>query len=147
MRPSEAQLVCKICFFSDISGAGSIKLSIMSEHKPVTENERENFQQTLKRCPAGTLEALIQYRETGDQQALNTFLIGCIKRHTEDEYHHLLDEGRSDVSFIDDLGIDSMTMMEVVMMVEECLEIQIENQDLMNVRTLGDLNTFIKKSL
>jgi Acyl carrier protein len=119
----------------------------MSEYKPVTENDRENFQQTLKRCPEGTLEALVLFRESGDLDALNTFLLGCIKRHTEDEYHSLLDEARDDISFIDDLGIDSMTMMEIVMMVEECLEIQIENQDLMSVRTLGDLNSFIKKSL
>ena len=119
----------------------------MSEYKPVTDNDRENFQQTLKRCPEGTLEALILFRESGNLEALNAFLIGCIKRHTEDEYHNLLDEGRKDISFIDDLGIDSMTMMEIVMMVEECLEIQIDNQDLMKVRTLGDLNTFIQKTL
>jgi 3-hydroxyacyl-[acyl-carrier-protein] dehydratase len=119
----------------------------MSEYKPVTENDLENFKELLKRCPDGTLEALIIFRETGDKTALNTFLVGCIKRHTEDEYHVLLDEGQATVSFIDDLGIDSMTMMEIVMMVEECLEIQIENQDLMTVRNLGDLNTFIQKSL
>ncbi len=119
----------------------------MSEYKPVTDSERENLRQTLKRCPEGTLESLITFRETGNFDALNTFLLGCIERHTEDEYHALLKEGRADISFIDDLGIDSMTMMEIVMMVEECLEIQIDNQDLMSVRTLGDLNTFIKKSL
>lgn len=119
----------------------------MSEYKPVTENDRENFRQTLKRCPDGTLEALVLFRESGDPDALNTFVIGCIKRHTEDEYHHLLDSGSEDISFIDDLGIDSMTMMEIVMMVEECLEIQIENQDLMKVTTLGDLKQFLKKSL
>lgn len=119
----------------------------MSEYKPVTDSELKEFQELLKRCPEGTMDALLKYRETRSADALNTFLIGCIKRHADDEYHAVLDEGRSNVSFIDDLGIDSMTMMEIVMMVEACLGIQIDNQDLMSVRTLGDLDTYIHKTL
>jgi 3-hydroxyacyl-[acyl-carrier-protein] dehydratase len=118
----------------------------MIEHKAVTESEVENFREILRRCPEGTLEALTLYREKGDLEALNTFLIGCIKRHAEPEYHALLDGDRDEISFIDDLGIDSMTMMEIVMMVEECLEIRIDNQDLMNVAKFSDLNAFIKKA-
>jgi len=118
----------------------------MSEDKPVTDEEMEIFEETLKRCPDGTLDALLRYRETKDLDALNAFLLGCIKRHTDKEYYGLLDEGRPDLSFIDDLGIDSMTMMEIVMMVESCLGVQIDNQDLMNMRTLGDLNNYLRKS-
>jgi 3-hydroxyacyl-[acyl-carrier-protein] dehydratase len=119
----------------------------MSEYKPVTESEMEEFRDLLKRCPEGTMDALLTYRETNSPEALNTFLIGCIKRHAEDEYHDTLDSGGREVSFIDDLGIDSMTMMEIVMMVESCLDIQIDNQDLMSVRTLGDLDAYLKKTL
>lgn len=119
----------------------------MSEFKTVTQDEKDIFKETLKRCPAGTFEALIRYRESGSIEDLNVFLLGCIKRHTDKEYHELLDKGDDAVSFIDDLGIDSMTMMEIVMMVEECLGVQIENQDLMNVRTLGDLNGYLLQSV
>lgn len=117
----------------------------MIELKPVNESEIENLKETLKRCPEGTLEALLQYRGSGDLAALNLFLLGCIRRHTDEEYQACLEQANESVSFIDDLGIDSMTMMEVVMMVEECLEVQIDNQDLMNMRTIGDLNNYIKK--
>ena len=119
----------------------------MSELKPIDASEAEDLEETLKRCPDGTLEALIQYRNEGDMDALKTFLIGCIKRHTDEEYQDCLDSGDESVSFIDDLGVDSMTMMEVVMMVEECLGIRLENEDLMKVRTVGDLNAYIKKQV
>jgi len=119
----------------------------MNEFKPVTQHEKDIFKETLKRCPRGTLEALLRYRESRDLGDLNQFLLGCIKRHTDKEYHGLLDGGDSDISFVGDLGIDSMTMMEIVMMVEECLGVHIENQDLMSVRTLGDLNGFLHKSV
>lgn len=134
-------------FLGDIIFLGGIKLCRMSEIKPVSESEQENLKDTLKRCPEGTFEALLEYRSSGSFEALSTFLVGCIKRHTDEEYQACLDEGSDTVSFIDDLGIDSMTMMEVVMMVEECLQIHIDNQDLMNLQTIGDLNTFIKKVL
>lgn len=132
-------------FFCGINVCSCIKLCQMSEFKPVSESEGEQLQDTLKRCPEGTFEALLEYRSSGNLDALSTFLIGCIKRHTDEEYESCLDTGSDSVSFIDDLGIDSMTMMEVVMMVEECLLIQIDNQDLMNLQTIGDLNNYIKK--
>ena len=111
-----------------------------------SHSKQEQFRETLKRCPKGTRDALINYRETGAVDPLNTFLIGCIVRHTEPEYHALLEGENSEVSFIDDLGIDSMTMMEIVMMAEECLEIQIDNQDLMNISTIGELNSYFTKA-
>jgi len=37
-------------------------------------------------------------------------------------------------------------MMEIVMMAEECLEIQIDNQDLMNISTIGELNSYLTKA-
>lgn len=119
----------------------------MSEAKHITDNDIKNLEEVLKRCPAGTLEGLLRFRETGDMASFQVFLIGCIKRHTDDEFHPLLDSGRSDLSFIDDIGIDSMTMMEIVMMIEECLNIQIDNKDLMEIRTLGELDTYIQKTL
>ncbi len=119
----------------------------MREFKAVSGSELENLKETLKRCPEGTIEALLNYRAHGDFESLSVFLVGCIKRHTDEEYQACLDEERDTVSFIDDLGIDSMTMMEVVMMVEECLDIQIDNQDLMNLQTIGELNTYIKRVL
>jgi len=116
------------------------------EQIAISRNQAEQFAETLKRCPEGTLDALISYRETGAVDALNTFVIGCIYRHTEPEYHALLDGEHAQVSFIDDLGIDSMTMIEIVMMAEECLEIQIDNQDLMKIATIGDLNAYLNQA-
>jgi acyl carrier protein len=39
-----------------------------------------------------------------------------------------------------------MTMIEIVMMAEECLEIQIDNQDLMKIATIGDLNAYLNQA-
>jgi 3-hydroxyacyl-[acyl-carrier-protein] dehydratase len=117
----------------------------MADSKTIDQSEIENLKETLKRCPEGTLEALLRYRSEGDLDALKTFLFGCIRRHTDEEYHAALDSGNEKISFIDDLGLDSMTIMEIVMMVEECLEIRFDNDKLMQMETLSDLNKYIKK--
>jgi len=38
-------------------------------------------------------------------------------------------------------------MMEIVMMVEECLDIQLENRELMQIHTFSDLDTYIRGQL
>ena len=118
----------------------------MDKKVVITKEQFSQYRDTLKRCPEGTLDALRCYRETGSLEGLSKFLIGCIKRHTEEEYHHLIEGNDPKVSFIDDLSIDSMTMIEIVMMVEECLEIKIDNQDLIKIRSMGDLNTYLANS-
>ena len=44
---------------------------------------------------------------------------------------------------IEDLGIDSLTMMEIVILVEDVLQMSINNDELRNLRTVGDVKTFI----
>ncbi|MEM1223186.1 MAG: phosphopantetheine-binding protein [Verrucomicrobiota bacterium] len=119
----------------------------MSKIKPTSQDEAEAFRETLKRCPEGTYAALIRFREQGDPEDLNQFIVGVIRRHTEEEYHSLLDGPKDDVAFIEDLGIDSMTMMEIVMMVEECLGFHLDNKDLMKIQTYGAMENYISGKL
>jgi 3-hydroxyacyl-[acyl-carrier-protein] dehydratase len=44
---------------------------------------------------------------------------------------------------VEDLGIDSLTMMEIVILVEDVLQMQINNEELRNLRTVGDVKIFI----
>ena len=43
----------------------------------------------------------------------------------------------------DDLGIDSLTMMEIVMLAEEVLQLTIASEELCRLRTLDDAQQFI----
>lgn len=113
----------------------------------VSTEQLANYKEVLKRCPSGTFEALLEFRSEGDLKALEVFIVGVLKRHVEPEYESLLDGERAQLSFVDDLGVDSMTMMEVVMMVEECLDIRLENQHLMQIQTFSDLDQYITGQL
>ena len=48
-----------------------------------------------------------------------------------------------DKSFIDDLDIDSLSMVEVVMAAEDKFGVKIPDGDVKNLRTVGDAVTYI----
>jgi len=49
-------------------------------------------------------------------------------------------------SFVDDLDIDSLSMVEVVMAAEDKFGVTIPDSEVKNLRTVGDAVAFIQKS-
>ena len=56
------------------------------------------------------------------------------------------DAVKEEASFIDDLGADSLDLVELVMAFEEEFGIEIEDEVQENIRTVGDAVTEIKKT-
>lgn len=50
-----------------------------------------------------------------------------------------------DTSFKDDLGVDSLDLLELVMAFEEEYNIELDPEELEGVQTVGDVMDFIKK--
>ena len=53
---------------------------------------------------------------------------------------------QSDKSVIDDLDIDSLSMVEVVMAAEDKWGVKIPDSEVKNLRTVGDAVAYIEKS-
>jgi len=101
------------------------------------------LRESLKRCSPETLQAALEYRKTADASHLSAIVLGIIERFVEPEHHSRLREADEDLRVIEDLGLDSLTMMEVVILVEEVLNVSIANDELRNLRTVGDIRVFI----
>ena len=56
-----------------------------------------------------------------------------------------VDEGEvtPSASFVDDLGADSLDVVELVMAFEEAFDIEIPDEDAEKIRTVQDANTYI----
>ena len=52
----------------------------------------------------------------------------------------------ADKSFLDDLEVDSLCMVEVVMAAEDKFGVKIPDEEVKNLRTVGDAVAFIKKA-
>lgn len=55
------------------------------------------------------------------------------------------DELTADTSFIDDLEADSLDLFEMVMSLEDELGVQIPTEDLEQLKTIGDVETYIRE--
>lgn len=57
------------------------------------------------------------------------------------------DEVTMDASFVDDLGADSLDLVELVMAFEEEFEMEIPDEDAEKIRTVGDAVNYIQERL
>ena len=111
--------------------------------KPFAAEDEAALREALKRCSASTFEAAVQFRKTGNPEHLPAVVIGVIERFVEPDLRMKLKDADDDLRLIEDLGIDSLTRMEIVILVEDVLQMSINNDELRNLRTVGDVKTFI----
>lgn len=111
--------------------------------KPFAPEDEVALREALKRCSPSTFEAAVQYRKTGNPEHVPAVVIGVIERFVEPDLRTKLKDADDDLRLIEDLGIDSLTMMEIVILVEDVLQMTINNDELRNLRTVGDVKTFI----
>ena len=111
--------------------------------KPFAPEEEAALREALKRCSPSTFEAAVQFRKTGNADHMPAVVIGVIERFVEPDLRAKLKDADDDLRLIEDLGIDSLTMMEIVILVEDVLQLTINNDELRNLRTVGDVKTFI----
>jgi len=105
------------------------------------------LREALKRCPPATYAAARRYRNTGDTTPVPAIVLGIIERYVERDLRPKLRHPAPDLRLTDDLGIDSLTMMEIVLLAEDVLRITITSEELLPLRTLGDVQQFIAVKL
>src|ERR1041384_7525446 len=80
------------------------------------------LREALKRCSPSTFEAAVQFRKTGNPEHVPAVVIGVIERFVEPDLRMKLKDADDDLRLIEDLGIDSLTMMEIVILVGDGLQ-------------------------
>lgn len=125
-----------------LSNQGTCK-PIPTTPKPFLPEDETALREALKRCSPSTFEAAVQFRKTANPEHVPAVVIGVIERFVEPDLRMKLKDADDDLRLIEDLGIDSLTMMEIVILVEDVLQMTINNDELRNLRTVGDIKTFI----
>jgi len=110
----------------------------------LSKQDKEELQESFRRCRPGTLEAIYEYRESGSAESLETVVCGIIDRYMPPESPMKIDDADDDTLLADDLGIDSLTMLEIVLSIEEALAVRVDDSELQTIRTLGEVKDYLK---
>ncbi len=108
-----------------------------------TDPREQDIIRALKRCNEASIAAALRFQSSHDAADLSLIIQGVLERDLPDTHTGALATATDSTRLVEDLGMDSFGMMEVVMTAEEVFGISVANQELREVTTLGTLKTFI----
>ena len=120
---------------------------ILEGHRAAPSADEKFFLDALKRCSPATREAAREFRRTGDPGSLPVIIDGLIEHYVEPGARAKLARGDDSLRLAEDLAIDSLTMLEIVSLAEDVLQINIDNEEIRPFRTVGDVKAFIASRL
>jgi 3-hydroxyacyl-[acyl-carrier-protein] dehydratase len=111
------------------------------------DRELARLHEALKRCSPATLQAAFAFHASGDLRHIPAIVHGIIERFVDRDLRTRMQGPADDVRLVEDLALDSLTVMEIVLLTEDALQISIDNEELKELRTLGQIQTFIQYKL
>ena len=115
--------------------------------KSFTNEDDDNLREILKRCPVSAYEAACRFRKTSDPQCIPPVVLGIIERYVESGLRPKLRLPHEHLCLAEDLGLDSLSLMEIIILIEDALAITVNNDEPHQLRTLGDVSRFIESKL
>lgn len=112
-----------------------------------TQEDEANLRESLKRCSPETIEKAVEFRKTHNPELVGPVVIGIITRFVEPDKREMLKNAPDTIIMTDDLGLDSLTMVEIVLVVEDAIGMGIDNDEIQQLRTLGDIKEFIRRKI
>jgi 3-hydroxyacyl-[acyl-carrier-protein] dehydratase len=113
------------------------------ETAPLNPDQETRLRESFKRCSPETVEAILRFRNQRDLGAVIVVVNGVIERYLKLEPGETLATKPDCTKLGEDLGIDSLTMLEIVMAIEEALDFRIEDSEARAIRTLGDVRQYV----
>lgn len=134
--------------FANGAGKGCISRMSNSGAAAFSTADEQNLRDSLKRCSPETIEAAVKFRKSGDAALVNPIILGLLERFMDPELRPKLAQPNADsLKILEDLAVDSLTMVEMVMLVEETLGLTVDNNELRGIKTVGDIKQFVTKKV
>ena len=117
----------------------------MSEIFEKTPEQR--LREKLEAFPPEFQELVLAYQTTPTPAALEQIVLGVIAYHGGENFVTKRAEKGDAVLLVEDLGFDSLALVEISFQAEEFVGFIIQIQDFADIKTLADLQAFLRKKL
>lgn len=133
---------------SDMTEAGCSNLNSQESNtgaaRHLAAREDAALRNALKHCSRCTYYAAYQFRLTGDLDRLPTVVLGVVDHYVEADLRSRLKRPDGEVLLCEDLGIDSLDLIEISTLLDDVLQIPISDAERPALRTLADLRRYVE---
>jgi acyl carrier protein len=108
------------------------------------KKQEEKLQERLEAFPPEFRELVLSYRRRPAPEVLDQIAYGILAFHGGEMFRKKYAEKRDEVRLIEDLGFDSLSLVDISFQAEEFLGIIIQLEDFPQIRTLRELQAFLR---
>ncbi len=98
----------------------------------------------LAKFPESVKAAYARYRQTGDANALDEVVLAVVRDFIPKTHAPPPGPLAAESKLIPDLGFDSLALSETIFFLEDLFRVRITNDEIMGVRTVGELRQFVR---
>ncbi len=109
------------------------------------DEAQKRIEETLVGFPPQVTAAYLDYAASGSQASLDVVVMGVLQFYLAQKPKGVLEALPGSTRLVEDLGCDSLTMMDTVFMVESLFDIKIDDNDLAKIATLDDLRGHLRQ--
>ena len=113
-------------------------MSSSSGHSPGTPPVLDK----LRRLPPSISLDFQSFQSSGDEAALTRVIIAALSDHAPDKARNVKNWS-DDTRLVEDIGFDSLAIAETVFFFEDLFQISISNEEIMQLKTVGELRIFV----
>jgi acyl carrier protein len=97
--------------------------------------------------PTEVCEAYARFESTRNPADADTVILAIVLDHIPDKKLRPATGPADELSLVNDLGFDSVAITEMVFFLEDLFRLRISNEEIMRVRTVGDLRSFVREKI
>jgi acyl carrier protein len=101
----------------------------------------------VRHFPADVRDAFTRFRAHRHASDADIVVLAVVLDHMPDKSRRSTVTLADDHRLIEDLGFDSIAITEMVFFLEDLFQVRIGNEEILRVRTVGDLRAFIREKL
>lgn len=97
--------------------------------------------------PEEIRQAYERFQESGDVADMDAVVLAVMLDHVPEESPRIPATPADTMVLVKDLGFDSVAITEMVFFLEDLFAVRITNDEIVKVKTVGDLRAFVRQKL
>ncbi len=106
---------------------------------------KKRADESLVGFPPRIVTAYYLFAENGDPASLDVVVLGVLRFYLAKKPPESLDTFPGSTRLVQDLGCDSLSMLDVVFAVESLFDIKLDDEAIARLATLDDLRSYLRR--